>query len=93
MPNRYIPLSVRRRIWSMPCVICGFSGDTEVDHIVPSSQGGTSDEPNLQPLCRVCNAIKRDRKTNMDVFDWIKGNPDEFAKKRENREARRKGFY
>jgi len=31
---------------------------TEVDHIVPLSQGGTNDLENLQPLCHSCHSRK-----------------------------------
>lgn len=35
------------------CHVCGRSGATEVDHVVPKSSGG-SDEPfNLRPICKV----------------------------------------
>jgi 5-methylcytosine-specific restriction endonuclease McrA len=42
----------------MPCVICGDSGDIEIDHITPVSQGGGSERANLQPLCRQCHCRK-----------------------------------
>lgn len=36
---------------------------TEVDHIVPKSQGGTDDDSNLQAICSACHKAKtaRDR--------------------------------
>ncbi len=46
------------------CEACGISADKralEVSHIVPRNRGGTDDSANLQALCHVCNAHKRDR--------------------------------
>jgi 5-methylcytosine-specific restriction protein A len=34
---------------------------TEVDHIVPKSQGGSDDESNLRALCRACHDEKSRR--------------------------------
>jgi hypothetical protein len=46
------------------CKACGrHSGPTvqlHVDHIVPVSKGGLTESDNLQTLCQVCNAGKRD---------------------------------
>ena len=33
----------------------------EVDHIIPTSKGGTDHEDNLQLLCTHCNKVKGDR--------------------------------
>ncbi len=33
----------------------------EVDHIVPRTKGGSNERSNLQALCYLCNAQKRDR--------------------------------
>lgn len=63
------------------CRICGISRQylddkvpglgeylrLEIDHIVPITQGGTSDESNLQCLCWRCNSLKGSKKTNKQV--------------------------
>lgn len=41
-----------------PCVYCG-EPSTEIDHIVPVSQGGTSEWDNLAPACTTCNRSKQ----------------------------------
>lgn len=44
------------------CQPCDYQGKvspaTEVDHIVPKSQGGTDDQTNLQSICSACHKIK-----------------------------------
>lgn len=46
------------------CAACGLillKGRWECDHIVPREQGGSNDESNLQPLCKVpCHRAKTD---------------------------------
>jgi 5-methylcytosine-specific restriction protein A len=43
------------------CRRCRSTRHLEVDHIVPASRGGTSDQDNLQTLCRRCNRRKRNK--------------------------------
>ena len=40
------------------CRSCGAKADT-IDHIIPISRGGTNDFVNLRPMCRPCNARKK----------------------------------
>jgi len=40
------------------CKQCGSNKDLTIDHIIPLSQGGTSESLNLQVLCRECNQAK-----------------------------------
>jgi hypothetical protein len=40
------------------CRRCGSARNLEVDHIVPLSRGGDSEDLNLQTLCRRCNRRK-----------------------------------
>jgi hypothetical protein len=40
------------------CRRCGGARNLEIDHIVPVSKGGASEEFNLQTLCRRCNRRK-----------------------------------
>ena len=49
------------------CVYCGFRGDELLkwrqlclDHIIPSSVGGTDDQMNKTVACNYCNLMKRD---------------------------------
>lgn len=44
----------RRDHYGRPCLLPA----SEVDHIVPVSQGGSSDPANLQALCRECHRAK-----------------------------------
>lgn len=57
--------SVRYRIMERDgfrCCVCGRSArsgvELEVDHIIPIARGGSSDDSNLQTLCRDCNRGK-----------------------------------
>lgn len=49
------------------CVLCGAKPhpdldiELDVDHILPSSKGGSDDESNLQVLCSQCNRAKGNR--------------------------------
>lgn len=38
----------------------------EIDHFIPESQGGTSDEENLWLACPMCNSHKADRQEALD---------------------------
>jgi hypothetical protein len=40
------------------CRRCGSARNLEIDHIVPLSRGGDSEDCNLQTLCRRCNRRK-----------------------------------
>jgi 5-methylcytosine-specific restriction endonuclease McrA len=43
---------------NLVCSACGSTEHPEIDHIMPISLGGTSEDSNLQILCRPCNRSK-----------------------------------
>jgi len=43
------------------CLCCGISENIEMDHVIPLSKRGMHTVDNVQPLCRSCNARKRDK--------------------------------
>lgn len=52
------------------CVACRGWHDLTVDHIMPSSRGGSDDPANLQTLCRRCNSSKGAR--TMDEWEGVR---------------------
>jgi len=59
--TRYICDAIRARVIVRDggrCRRCGSARNLELDHIIPLSRGGSSDEDNLQTLCRRCNRRK-----------------------------------
>jgi HNH endonuclease len=59
--RKQIPESVRAAVIVRDgghCRRCGSTRNLEVDHIVARSRGGSSEEDNLQALCRRCNRRK-----------------------------------
>jgi len=40
------------------CVKCGKTENLTIDHIIPFSVGGKTEEANLETLCRSCNSKK-----------------------------------
>lgn len=56
-----IRLKFLQKLYSSPCVFCGSKERIEMDHVIPVSRGGKHSEGNLQPLCRSCNASKRNK--------------------------------
>ncbi len=59
--KRRIPDPVRAEVLlrdGARCRRCRTAANLEVDHIIPISKGGTTEESNLQTLCRRCNRRK-----------------------------------
>jgi hypothetical protein len=59
--NRRVPDDMRSIVLVRDggrCRRCRRSIDLEMDHIVPVSKGGRTEEANLQTLCRRCNRAK-----------------------------------
>lgn len=56
------------------CVKCGATEKLHIDHVIPVSKGGTSDDDNLQVLCATCNCskgarIENESRTNRERID------------------------
>jgi hypothetical protein len=59
--NRRVPDHLRAAVLVRDggrCRRCGRTVNLEMDHIVPFSKGGKTEESNLQTLCRRCNRAK-----------------------------------
>lgn len=53
----------RQRIYDRDgnqCVKCGLTTNLTIDHIIPTSYGGSNADDNLQTLCIDCNQAKAD---------------------------------
>lgn len=56
-----IPESLRNKIFERDgnkCMECGSTINLQIDHIIPFSRGGRTEENNLQTLCQKCNMKK-----------------------------------
>lgn len=42
------------------CLCCGSEDNLTLDHVIPKSKGGSSEDENLQTLCSKCNGEKAD---------------------------------
>jgi HNH endonuclease len=59
--NRHVPDGIRATVLVRDggrCRKCRRAINLEMDHIVPVSKGGKTEEANLQTLCRRCNRAK-----------------------------------
>lgn len=49
------------KLYNSECIFCKSKNKIEMDHSIPISRGGYHGEGNLQPLCKSCNAAKRNK--------------------------------
>jgi HNH endonuclease len=72
--GRYIPVEIDRRVRTASRNRCGYClspqhlvmARLEIEHIIPISKGGTSEESNLWLACPICNRYKSDKTTAID---------------------------
>jgi len=75
MSRDYIPRRLRDLVAQTARYRCGYCLTQEavvgtpmvIDHIIPESLGGPTEEANLWLACPLCNAHKGDRMTALDV--------------------------
>ena len=77
-----VPEHIRRHIYKLDsntCVYCGTefsrrsnSRRRRVDHIVPLSQGGKTDDDNLVACCMLCNRMKADKPLIIHMLNLAK---------------------
>lgn len=74
MARAYIPVEVERRVRAAARNRCGYClspqhlvmARLEIEHIIPLSKQGSSDESNLWLACPLCNRYKSDKTTAVD---------------------------
>ena len=74
MSRAYVAAGLRRRVADQARYRCGYcltaedivGAPMEIEHIVPESAGGSSEEDNLWLACTLCNSHKSDRTTAVD---------------------------
>jgi hypothetical protein len=81
MKRKTLTKAIREKLGTKPCTICGLSGLTEIDHIIPLAKGGIDDFRNLQPLCKQCNRRKGFKKTDEEVLDLYFSNRESHIRK------------
>ncbi len=72
--HRYIPKALRRKIAAKARYRCGYcltsqrisGAQMHIEHIIPLSRGGASDETNLWLACAWCNSYKGDKTHSLD---------------------------
>jgi 5-methylcytosine-specific restriction endonuclease McrA len=53
------------------CAYCGASGDMEIEHVDPISNGGPHDIGNIVPACPTCNTSKKEK----EMETWYRSQP------------------
>jgi 5-methylcytosine-specific restriction endonuclease McrA len=74
MSPRNISAALRQRVAEAARFRCGYCLTAqriigpllEIDHFIPESRGGSSDEENLWLACPMCNSHKADRQEALD---------------------------
>ena len=74
--NEYVPRALRERVAAQAKHRCGYcltaaaivGTPMEIDHIVPRSLGGLTEEDNLWLACSLCNEHKGNRIVVLDVL-------------------------
>ncbi|MEI6047114.1 MAG: HNH endonuclease [Chloroflexota bacterium] len=76
MSKSYIPEAIRERVASTARYRCGYcltsemvvGTPMEIDHLLPESLGGVTEENNLWLACSLCNNFKSNRLAGLDTY-------------------------
>jgi hypothetical protein len=79
MSRRYISVEVERRVRAAARERCGYClspqhlvmARLEIEHILPSSRGGSKEEFNLWLACPLCNAFKSNKINELDPVTGV----------------------
>lgn len=66
--SRYIPKTVKGKVYTGRCANCGCRTNLEYDHKIKYSHGGNNSEENIQMLCKNCNQRKEIASRETNVF-------------------------
>jgi HNH endonuclease len=74
MVRVYVPVELERRVWASSRERCGYClsprhlvmARLEIEHIIPRSRGGATEESNLWLGCPLCNRAKGDQVEAVD---------------------------
>lgn len=69
--RRLALVSLVLRVKGIVCHLCGLTGATTADHLIPWAHGGRNELDNLAPAHSGCNSSRRD----LPLVEWFQRHP------------------